>query len=62
MRHRDGIRRKDSELAYSAVGARHVRVEQDGRLILFANRSKRDWWLIAQTGRVAKAQKGAVKV
>jgi hypothetical protein len=48
-------RRKRSEAPCTAVGARHVRVTTDGRFILFARRSRRDDWLLSQTGRIVKA-------
>jgi len=43
-----------SEVPYTAAGVRQVRVTADGRLILFASRSRRDDWLRAQTGRIVK--------
>jgi len=49
-------RRKRTEAPYVAAGSRHVRVATDGRLILFANRSRRDAWLRSQTGRVVKSK------
>ena len=45
---------RPSEIPYTAVGSRHVRVGADGRLIPFANRTRRDEWLRAQTGRIVK--------